>query len=136
MDRIQWFLPCVPRSGGKLHPRGQSRQRHGTDGGAVRPQPRDRQFRSPPHPQLRQSRTTADGSERHPVAHPYRARKTLLEALGMRSRMPSSMKLFDRIFDKLPRWAKVIWMVLTAAGTVYCVARYGWRHTLLHVIFS
>ena len=38
--------------------------------------------------------------------------------------------------DKLPTWAKLICMVITVLGSVYCIARYGFFSFLLHVIFS
>ena len=47
-----------------------------------------------------------------------------------------SIQAIDKIFDKLPLWAKLIFFALTIVGSVYCVARYGFWSFLLKVIFS
>ncbi len=41
-----------------------------------------------------------------------------------------------RLVDKLPTWAKVIFYILVAAGSLYCIAQYGFLSLLLRVIFS
>jgi hypothetical protein len=41
-----------------------------------------------------------------------------------------------KLFDKLPKWGRVIWVVLTIVLSAYCVYRYGFFHYLLRVIFS
>jgi hypothetical protein len=46
------------------------------------------------------------------------------------------MKWISKAIDKLPTWAKLILMVLTVIGSVYCIARYGFWSFLLHAIFS
>ena len=38
--------------------------------------------------------------------------------------------------SRLPRWAQGILWFLTIVGSVYCIARYGFWHFLLRVIFS
>jgi hypothetical protein len=50
--------------------------------------------------------------------------------------MRSSLEVLDKAFDKLPGWARVILVVLTVMGSVYCIARYGFSSFLLHAIFS
>ena len=45
-------------------------------------------------------------------------------------------RALDKAFDKLPAWAKVIWVALTILLSVYCIARYGFFSFLLRVIFS
>jgi hypothetical protein len=46
------------------------------------------------------------------------------------------MESISRAFDRLPTWAKTIWMVFTVLASVYCIARYGFLSFLLHMIFS
>jgi hypothetical protein len=41
-----------------------------------------------------------------------------------------------KVFDKLPVWAKVIWVAVTIVGGVYPIAEYGFFHFLLRLIFS
>jgi hypothetical protein len=48
----------------------------------------------------------------------------------------TAMELISKAIDKLPKWAKLILMVCTVLGSVYCIARYGFFSFLLHVIFS
>jgi len=48
------------------------------------------------------------------------------------ARAPSSISLLDR----LPHWAKVIFLALAAIGSVYYIAHYGLSAFLLHTIFS
>jgi hypothetical protein len=45
-------------------------------------------------------------------------------------------KLFDRLWDKLPTWAKFIFAILTILGSMYYIAQDGFWTFLLHVIFS
>jgi hypothetical protein len=42
----------------------------------------------------------------------------------------------SRVFDKLPVWGKAIWIILTIAGSAYCIAHYGLLSFLLRMIFS
>jgi len=46
------------------------------------------------------------------------------------------MGYISRSIDRLPRWAKGIFWILTILGSVYCIARYGFWEYLLRVIFS
>jgi hypothetical protein len=46
------------------------------------------------------------------------------------------MGYIGRAIDRLPPWAKLVFYVLTAIGSIYCIARYGFWHFLLRVIFS
>ena len=39
-----------------------------------------------------------------------------------------------KLVDKLPPWGKFVFYVLTAVGSVYCIAHYGFFHFLLRVI--
>lgn len=41
-----------------------------------------------------------------------------------------------KVVNKLPLWGKVIFYVLTLAGSVYCIAHYGLGSFLLKMIFS
>ena len=45
-------------------------------------------------------------------------------------------RALDRFIDKLPRWAKVILMVLVVVGCVYYIAHYGFLTFLLKAILS
>jgi len=45
-------------------------------------------------------------------------------------------KLFDRVWDKLPTWAKFVFAILTIIASVYLIAQDGFWTFLLHVIFS
>jgi len=45
-------------------------------------------------------------------------------------------KAFDRVWNKLPIWAKVIWVVLTIAGSAYMIAQDGFGYFILRVVFS
>jgi hypothetical protein len=45
-------------------------------------------------------------------------------------------RLLDKAFNKLPAWAKVIFVALTIVGSIYCIARYGFFSFMLHAIFS
>jgi hypothetical protein len=42
----------------------------------------------------------------------------------------------DKVFNKLPTWAKVIFVVLTIVGSVYMIAKDGFWYFILRVIFS
>jgi hypothetical protein len=46
------------------------------------------------------------------------------------------MGLISKAIDKLPNWAKLIGLVLTVVGCVYCINKYGFFSFLLRVIFS
>jgi hypothetical protein len=50
--------------------------------------------------------------------------------------MESISGAIGKLFDKLPLWARLIWVALTIVGSVYCIAHYGFLHFLLRVIFS
>jgi hypothetical protein len=41
-----------------------------------------------------------------------------------------------KLFDKLPQWARAVWIVFTIVLSIYCVYRYGFLHFLLRMIFS
>ena len=41
-----------------------------------------------------------------------------------------------KVFDKLPLWARVIWVAVTIVGSVYLIREYGLFHFILRVIFS
>ena len=41
-----------------------------------------------------------------------------------------------KVFDKLPVWARAIWVVVTIVGSVYLIVEYGLFHFILRVIFS
>jgi hypothetical protein len=45
-------------------------------------------------------------------------------------------RFLDKQIDKLPRWAKVILMVLVVVGCVYYIAHFGFLTFLLKMIFS
>jgi hypothetical protein len=45
-------------------------------------------------------------------------------------------KAFDKVWDKLPMWAKVICVALTIAGSAYLIAQDGFGYFILRVIFS
>jgi hypothetical protein len=45
-------------------------------------------------------------------------------------------RAISRGIDRLPRWAKLILMVLALVGNVYYMARYGFFSYLLRMIFS
>jgi hypothetical protein len=55
---------------------------------------------------------------------------------GLFSERMAIMGSISGAVDKLPTWAKLICMVITVLGSVYCIARYGFFSFLLHVIFS
>jgi hypothetical protein len=48
----------------------------------------------------------------------------------------AGVEVISRAFDKLPRWAQVVFIVVTIFGSIYCIAKYGFFSFLLHVIFS
>ncbi|MGA3130981.1 MAG: hypothetical protein ABSD59_09285 [Terracidiphilus sp.] len=45
-------------------------------------------------------------------------------------------KALDKVFDKLPAWAKLICALFLVLGSVYYIAHYGFLTFLLHAIFS
>ncbi len=46
------------------------------------------------------------------------------------------MGVIGKAFDRLPTWAKLIFGLLTGIGGAYCIDRYGFWSSLLHVIFN
>lgn len=46
------------------------------------------------------------------------------------------MALISNAVDRMPIWAKLILAGLTVFGSVYYIARYGFFHFLLRMIFS
>jgi len=55
---------------------------------------------------------------------------------GMAEWLSMFFKAFDKVWNKLPIWAKVIWVVLTIAGSAYMIAQDGFGYFILRVIFS
>jgi len=45
-------------------------------------------------------------------------------------------KAVDKLVDPLPKWAKFLLVALLVVGSIYAIARDGFWHSLLHVIFS
>lgn len=41
-----------------------------------------------------------------------------------------------KVFEKLPNWGKVIWVVVAIVGCVYLIREYGLFHFLLRLILS
>ena len=50
--------------------------------------------------------------------------------------MITSLDLFDKLFRKLPSWAKAVFWVLAFIGSLVVIAREGLGRFLLKVIFS
>lgn len=48
----------------------------------------------------------------------------------------SLISLFDKVFDRLPTGARVVFAVLILVGSIYWIAHYGLVSFLLRVIFS
>ena len=42
----------------------------------------------------------------------------------------------DDWIKRVPPWARMSLLILTVAGSVYCIARFGLLSFLMHVIFS
>jgi len=48
----------------------------------------------------------------------------------------SIYKAFDKTFAKIPTWAKAIFFALTILGCAWYIARFGFFHFILRMIFS